>query len=101
MQAKSPGEERALRLLDEAHVFVNPGFHFGRAISICYFVTKHCAQARLFESLCNNIKRTINGVGRGVVIDESRCAMFDSIHEAREDGILDALRIKRPIKRPP
>ena len=35
------------------------------------------------------------------MVDECCCTVLDCIHEAGEDGVLDAFRIQRPIERPP
>src|SRR5687768_11229118 len=101
MQAKSPGEKRALRSLDEANVFIDPCLHFCLTIAICHFVTKHSPQACLFNCISNDIKRTVDCVWRGMMINESSCAMFDSVHKTGENRISDAFRIQRTIQRPP
>ena len=85
---------------EEADILSDTGKRLLFAVMIRDLIAQHGTHPSLFDRFRDDVQRAVDGVGRGVMIDQGRRPMLDSVDQTHQGGIANILQIQGLVQRP-
>ena len=89
-----PARPRLATAPEEADNLADTGKRLLLAVAICDLTAHHGTHPSLFDRLRDDVQRAIDGVGRGVMIDQGRRPTLDGIDQTHQGGVANILQIQ-------